>query len=154
MIVRTAINQEDIEDLKPIVLQWKAECNGDGMGISLVPDRHYAGLASLIERENAALFLLLVEGVVVGYMGIEYFKSPLGDQRIANEHYWYVLEKFRGRGSLKLVDCARWWAKRQGCSHLIMNASTLASGLHDKVCRFYERIGMQKFETSYIKEIV
>ncbi len=149
------VRATEIEPIKPIALQWKAECNGETMGIHLEPDVYFSKLAELITRDDADLLLLLTNaGKVVGYMGVEIFFSPLGNQKIANEHNWYILEDHRGSGAMRMVRAIKEWAKEQGCSHLIMTASTLASDLHDKVCGFYESIGMKKFETSYIQEIL
>ncbi len=144
----------NIEPIKPIAMQWKAECNGETMGIHLEPDVYFRDLAKLPGRDDAELFLLLnANNEVVGYMGVEIFVSPLGNQKIANEHFWYILKDCRGPGTMRLVKAIKEWAKEHGCSHFVMNASTLASDLHDKVCSFYERIGMKKFETSFIQEI-
>lgn len=155
MRVLKATNKvEDIEKLKPVALQWKVTCNGKAMGIELVPETHFADLAGMIDRYDADLFLLINDkGRVIGYMGIVCFNSPLSNQRVAQEHYWYVIGENRGKGSMLLIRAAKEWAKEKGCSHIILNASTLASNLHDRLCQFYERIGFQKFETSYIKEI-
>ena len=49
-----------------------------------------------------------------------------------------------------MIDAAQAWARAHGCSHLLFNASRLASGLHDDVCRVYEHKGMKPFETTYI----
>lgn len=154
MNVVRATNSGDIEKLKPVALQWKEICNGRAMGIELVPQIHFADLTDLISKDDADLFLLTdVRYGVIGYMGVTCFDSPLGNQKIAQEHYWFVSEEHRGRGSLLLIRAVEKWAREKGCSHLIMTASTLASDMHDNVCRFYERIGLKKFETSYIEEI-
>lgn len=153
-MIKIATSIDDIEDLMPVALEWKKTCNGSQFGIDLLPVVHFADLASLVERDDADLFLLLNEkNKVIGYMGITSFNSPLGDQKIVQEHYWYVSGNNRGHGTMLLIRAAKEWAKEHGCSHIIFNASNLASGMHDKLCKFYERIGFKKFETSYIKEI-
>lgn len=144
---------EDIEALKSISYEWKGICNGKAFGIDLRPETHFRDLAKLIEGEDSELFLLLKKDRVVGYMGAICFDSPLGNQRIAQEHYWFASGDKRGRGTLLLFRAIKEWAKEKGCSHLIMNASCLASDLHDRLCKFYARIGFQKFETSFIKEL-
>jgi GNAT superfamily N-acetyltransferase len=144
----------DLKYVAPIAIQWKNLCNGISMGIDVRFDNFMADVEALIRDNDKDLLLLLEDtGEVVGYMGITTFDNPLGNQKIANEHYWYVSESHRGRGSLLLVSAARKWAKEKGCSHLIMTASTLASDLHDRVCNLYEHLGLKKFETSYICSI-
>lgn len=154
MKVVKATNLEDIERLKPVALQWKETCNGKRFGIELIPERHFSDLAGLIERDDADLFLLINDKEeVVGYMGITCFISPLGNQKIAQEHYWYVSGKSRGRGTMLLIRAVKKWAKEKDCTHFIMNASNLASNMHNRLCRFYERMNFKLFETAYIKEI-
>jgi len=145
---------EDIERLRPVALQWQENCNGKAMKIDLDLEVHLADLTSLVKRDDAELFILLRNNEPIGYMGVTCFKSPIGNQLIANEHFWYVLTEFRGYSTLLLIKKAHEWAKSKGCSHIIFNTSNLASDIHDKLCQFYERLGMKKFETSYIKEIV
>lgn len=142
---------EDIERLRPVALQWQKTCNGKDMKIDIDIETHLVDLASLIASDDADLFLLLKDNEPIGYMGVKCFKSPLGNQLIANEHYLYVSSKFRGFSTLQLIRQARKWAKEKGCSHIIFNASKLASDMHDKVCCFYKRIGMKRFETSFIE---
>lgn len=148
------MNLKLYEDLRYLAEQWKKETNGD-LGIIVNVDEHLRDLQRYIENPFIATVLLLVkEDKVVGYMGLAIFKSPLSNQVIANEHYWYVLPEFRkAKLTLKMFDEAKKWAKDKGCSHLLMNASNLASSLHDKICRLYERLGLKKFETSYIQSI-
>lgn len=143
---------EDIEGLKPLAFEWRDSCNAKDLDIDLDRETFFAGLADLIERDDADTFLLLNEkDTVVGYMGAICFPSPLGKQRICSEHYWFVSGKNRGRGTLLLLRAVENWAKEKGCNKFIMTASCLASNMHDRLCKFYERIGFQKFETSYIK---
>jgi hypothetical protein len=78
--------------------------------------------------------------------------SPLGLQKIANEHYWFVSERHLGHGLTLLREAER-FARDQGCSHFILNASIMASGDHEKVERICEILEFKPFEKSFIKEI-
>ena len=57
MRVIKAHNQDDIERLKPVALEWKETCNGETLGINLAPETYYADLANLLHKPNAALFI-------------------------------------------------------------------------------------------------
>lgn len=150
MKVRKAQNKQDIEKLKPVALQWKETCNGIGFGIELVPEKHFSDLADLIERDDADLFLLIDDEKVVGYLGVTIFSSPLGNQKIANEHFFYILPQYRGMSSVRMIKTAQKWAKDRNCSHLILNASRMASSLYERACGLYERLNFREFERSYI----
>ncbi len=141
-----------IAGLAALMASWQDEYNGDAFGIVSDVFVFAGSLKKLIDDEDCVLLALLDDDKVVGIFGIVVFSSPLNDNKMANEHFWYVIPKYRGRG-IKLIHAAFDWAKQHKCSHIILNASCLAGNLHDKVCSIYERLGMKKFETSYIKEI-
>jgi len=152
-VIAATNSVDDIEALKLLAFEWMDEWNGKAFGIDLRLETHLQDLTRLIENEDSELFLLIKMDRVIGYMGCTCFDSPLGNQKICQEHYWFVSGKNRGRGALLLLRAVKKWAKDKNCSHLIMNCSNLASDLHDRLCRFYEKIGYMKFETSYIKEL-
>ena len=144
---------DDIETLRPIAESWQEEVRANEFGILTDVNKHLFELRSLVDNNNSDLIILYDEDEPVGYIGLRYFDSPTGNQRIAEEHYLYVIPEKRGLTSMRLIKNAKTLAKLKGCSHLILNASNLASELHDKVCRVYEKLGMKLFETSYIYEV-
>lgn len=152
MRVRRVQNPSDILRLAPVFQSWRSTCNNID-GLSLDYHTHIKDLMAMVVEEDSDLYVLEDDTGVYGYMGLKTFNSPLGNQRIASEHYWYVVPEKRGVSALRFIPLARKWAREKGCSHLIMTASTLAGDLHDKVCKMYERFDMEKFETSYIKRV-
>lgn len=153
--MKVIICKGNIEQLRPLAEQWFSECNASAFGLKAEIDRHLSDMYRLAVYTAGAELLLLINDKeeIVGYMGLITFKSPISDQLIANEKNYYVRPESRGNGGLRLLIEARKWAKMKGCSHLIMNASNLASDMHDKVCELYRKMGMRKFETSYISEV-
>lgn len=149
------VRAKTVDSMMYVAMEWKDQCNAGDFGIGIDPVHYARQLGRLIERDDAELFLLTdTDHAIVGYMGVVIFTSPLDNTKIASEHHFYILRDHRGGiGSMRLVKAVREWARERGCTHLIMNASTLAGDLHDKVCRFYESMGMKLFETSYIQEI-
>ena len=143
-----------LEDLRSLGDCWKSEGNGDAMGIEIDIDIFLAGIGEMMLRSCDRVFVARDDDAYIGLLGIQTFMSPMGRQRIANEHYWYVLPEYRGSAGIRLIQAARKWVKDQKCSHFILNASWLSSGLHDRVCNLCERMGMQKLETSYIERIL
>ena len=151
--VKVQIFQGSTEAFRPVDEQWSLEIQNNAFGIKADIDRHLADLQSLVDSESSDLLVLTEGDKIVGYMGMITFVSPTSDQLISNEHFWYVVPAHRSFGSMKLLRAAIDWARTKGCSHVIFNASYMASGLHDKVCHFYETMGMKRFETSFIREI-
>jgi len=139
----------DLSELQEVISSWLKEVNARVMGIELDEEVYLSDFQRLIDGDDSDL-LVLERDKIIGFMGLTIFNSPLGRQRICNEHYWYVLPEYRGMASLRFIKAAQQWAREKGCSHLMMNASAMASDMHDKVCKLYELFGMKKFETTYI----
>ena len=145
--------QGNIELLRPAAEKWRAECNSKTMGIDIDIETHLADLRRLVSQDNSDLLVCRDGDAVIGYMGLIVIDSPVGPQKMANEHYWYVVPERRGTLGLRFLKAAELWAQINQCSHLLMNASHLASNLHDRVCKLYEQFGMEPFETTYIKRV-
>ena len=136
--------------LIPVLKHWEKEYNADNFGIKgdiLVALQH---LSEMIANIDCEVFMLIEKDDPVGFIGVTMFQSPISVDKMASEHLWYVIPAYRGWGGLRLLKVAKAWAKAQGCSHFVGNASMLASGLHDQVCELYEAMKMKKFETAYI----
>lgn len=145
---------DDIETLRPIAESWQKNVRANEFGI-IADDigKFLTELGIMAVKDDADLIVLYDGKTPVGYIGLQYFDSPLGNQRMANEHYFYVIPEKRGLTSIRLIKNAKNLAKLKGCSHIILNASNLASDMHEKICSFYEKSGMNLFETSYICEV-
>lgn len=144
---------QDVSVLAPLAQAWLMEVNGD-FGIDIDVAAHLKDLQDFVNGEQSDVLGLETEsGAIAGYMGVHWFFNHMGRGKFASEHYWYVHPDHRGVGSMRLMNAAMNWAKDKGCSHFLATASELASGLHDKVCRLYEKMGMKRFETTYICEV-
>ena len=150
MKTKTAKTQGDLKELTPIAERWIEEADFERFGLDRNLMAGMKDLGGLITGQHTDLIMLIEGDKTVGFIGVKSFMSPLGDNLISEEHYFYVLPKHRGRGGLILIDAVKEWAKQNMCTHLILNASCLASGQHDRICELYERMGMIKFETSYV----
>ena len=154
MNIKIAKTVKQIESIRPLAVEWTEMCSCDQFGLEVDVSIFLAGLMDLVDGDDSDLLLLIDEENIVGILGLTKFQSPFGKEQVANEHYMFIKKGHSVSGSKRLIDAAQKWAKSKGCSHLIMNASNAASDLHDKVCGLYERIGLIKFETSYIQEII
>ena len=136
---------DNIETLRPIVESWQKNVMTNEFGI-IADDvnKYLAELHSIAFGQSSDLLVLYDRDEPVGYFGLRYFSSPLGEQVMANESFYYVLPEKRSISSLKLIKSAKMLAKMKGCSHLILNASNLASDSHEKLCRVYEKMNFQK----------
>jgi hypothetical protein len=151
--MRVELYKGNILDIAEIAYEWRAACNANDFGIYIDDVTYFKDLERLIESDTCALLVLYNDTKPVGYIGIVIINSPLDNSLMAIEHYWYVMKEYRGFSSIKLLKAAQCWAKQQGCSHIIFNASNAASDSHDDICKLYELLHMKKFETSYIYKL-
>ena len=143
----------DSEKLFTVVNRWYDEAQKSKFGLNVDLVTALFDIDQLISLPDTDVLVLVDEDVFIGFMGMGSSFSKVGNQRVAEERYYYVIPEKRGISSLRLVKASENWAKEKECTHFIIYASNLASKLHDRICKLYERLGMQLFETSYIKEL-
>ena len=132
---------------------WEREHNGQDFGIKTDINVFLSEIARLVNDGLSDVLVMHDKEKIVGLLGITAFQNPIGRGLIASEHFWYVLPDYRGLTSVRMVKAAENWAKNRGCTHLIMNASLLASPLYHRVIELYKVFGMREFETSFIKKL-
>ena len=142
----------DIEVFRPLGELWMQQHNGDEFGIDITVEDVMADAKEVLASGAGVVIGAKDDDEWVGFMLVFTTECFLGLQMIAVEKYWFAKPNALKAAPLMLIK-ARAWAREEGCSHLIMSASNLASNKHDKVCRFYERKGLRLFETSYICEV-
>ncbi len=143
---------QDVALLHPLLRHWEKICHGDAFGLEVTVAGVEQDLQARLDLGNGTL-LLAWDGIeLVGFFAVSAVKSPLSGQQIAVETFWFALPNKKMAGPA-LFRAAQQWAKVHGCTHLIVSASRLASGLHDKVCSFCEKVGMKPFETAFICEV-
>ena len=148
----------DVERIREIAGRWLSGCNAQKLGFAISIDRALEDLREWVDTMPGDI-LLAYEPVsdydppeLVGFFALFVCDSYLGPDKVALEKYWYA-EPNHTRAGVALFRAAMEWSKEHGCSHLIASASGIASDLHDKVCRFFERQGMTLFETAYIAKV-
>lgn len=140
----------DAEVLRPLLAEWEKEHHGDAFGLDMDMQTYIDDMNKWV-AELGGVILTAAKERLVGFLTLVIVPSEFGKQMWALEKGWYSLP--RERAGLGLYREAEKWAKEKGCSHLLMTAAHNASALHDKVCRFYARMNMKPFQTTYIKEI-
>lgn len=141
------------EELRPLAESWRREYNPEKFGLKGDIEVFLADVQNLIGGEKSDVLVLRDKEKIVGFMGLTCFKSPIGNELIVNEHFWFVDNNYRGIASVRMLKAAEEWGRKRGCSHLMVNASNLASDIYSRICSLYERLGFDKFESSYLKEI-
>lgn len=98
-------------------------------------------------------------GVIIGSFDGETITGALGavmapdlnnDQLLATECFWFVFPQYRGHGIRLLTEFER-WAKAAGARRAAM--VHLQRLQPESLGALYERMGYEKIETNYLKEL-
>ena len=144
---------QDVEILRPILAYRQAHSTAAEFGIETSMEQGLADLARAQELFAGAIFVCYDGPEAVGCLVVNAAPNFFGPQQIAVVKYWYAMPNTVTAGP-SLMKAAFQWAKEQGCSHLLSNATEFfAVPKSDKVAHFYERIGMKLLERVYIAEV-
>lgn len=143
----------DVEIVRPILAYRESHSTAPAFGIETSMAMGLADLAAAAKLFPQAIFVCYDGPDAVGCIVVNAAPNFYGPQTIAVVKYWYAMPNTVTAGPT-LMKAAFRWAKRQGCSHLLSNATELfAAPNSDKVARFYEQIGMKLLERVYIGEV-
>lgn len=82
----------------------------------------------------------------IGLLITPLFFAP--ETQVCNELFWWVDPDHRGCG-LDLVEAAERWARRSGADIIAMSSIVAMEG--DRIARLYERRGLTRAETTFMK---
>jgi len=151
--IETWTSPDRVDSLVPLYEAWKEDQRGGIFGISMQMDSYINDIKKCLESMESCIIVALDENEPVGLIMMITIKSEFSDDQVWGvEKGWYVKPRYRSVGGL-LIQKAKFWCIDKKCSHMVMSASNLASDMYEKVCRFYTRMGMALFETSFIMEI-
>lgn len=146
------VESVDVGDVLHLWDEWLGIARGSEFGVELDPDVLKTNMIQMIDTGGVLLLAIDDDDKTVGFFAVSPIQSAFSRQMIAAETMWYASENKKHVG-VKLLAAAIEWAKLNGCDHLMLAASRLASGMHDAVCKFCEKIGAKQFETVYLLEI-
>lgn len=130
-----AMGERFIGDVYPAALTF----NGDALAALSKQLIDGVGVVFVAEHAN---------GDVLGMIALIAVAHPMSGEMVATELVWWIDPEARGgRAALALLAEAEEWAKLQGATRLQMIAP------NDKVCRFYERLGFEKVEVAYMRNL-
>lgn len=99
---------------------------------------------------NAKIFGLKIDNQIVGGICIVFSNSMIDEVLECSELFWYVDEKYRGKG-IGLLLHAEKYAKERGAKRMTM--VYLVNSMPQKLEKLYTRMGFRELERSYIKEL-
>ncbi len=104
--------------------------------------------ASLIDGAGVVFVAEQSPSEVIGMIALLVVDHPMSHELVATELVWWMDPDYRGgRAALALLHEAETWAKLQGAKRLQMIAPS------EKVCRFYEKLGFERVEVAYMRNL-
>ncbi len=136
--------QDDVQALIECSRNFHAECPEQ---YTYEEDRVENMLSACIDNPDRVIFVIDVDGLVVGgIIGILTEMWMSGDI-IATELAWFVNKEYRGREALKLLRTYEDWAESRGADLIVVADINGVTNL----APLYERRGYTKTETTYSK---
>lgn len=143
----------DFERLRPLMVEWIAECNPDGLRFDPDPDILVETFSRMGALPNAATFVLLRAGEPIGVLGlVQHNWGACKTPNFAQENMWYVSRRYAAYAS-KLVDAAKRWAREQGCDYLMFSTNRLAAERADTGGEFLAAMGFRPLYGLHLMEV-
>jgi GNAT superfamily N-acetyltransferase len=104
----------------------------------------------LIHSGVGEIFALKQNDKIIGAIGFIIYPSLEDGVSTCSEAFWYVDEKYRGKGLSLLLKLQK-YAKSKGAKRLLM--IHLENSMPDKLKKLYIRLGFKQIESIYMKEL-
>jgi L-amino acid N-acyltransferase len=105
-------------------------------------------MARMMESDSCALFVVDLDGAVVGMLGVMVFVQPFSGELVASELFWWLDPQHRGNG-VWMLRRAEKWAQSKGAARMTM----MAPVDKPRVCEIYEAIGYRAVETVFSRNL-
>jgi RimJ/RimL family protein N-acetyltransferase len=144
---------EDFERMRPLMEEWIAESNPDGLKFDPEAERLIDTFAKLASLPNCTTLVMLKDGLVIGCVGlIRHGWGACKTENFATENLWYVGRKYAGHAR-ELVTAAKKWAFENDCDYLIFSANRLSCERAERGDEFLSSIGFRPLYGLHIAEV-
>ena len=147
----TEVRQATTDDAKEIfklILEMHAET--DFSNFVFCPEKAFAGLFRWIDKPDAAMFVAVTDGRVVGILACEVMPLWFSNDRCMVEQLLFVTQQSRGtRAAYRLVEAFIEWTKAD-VQHIKMGVAT---GVGASAERLYQKFGLHCVGGNFIKHI-
>ncbi len=116
--------------------------------VAFDPNRLALLLEFHLQNQKSGQWVLVTpDDVVFGFLGLVMFERPLSGEVVADEYWWYVDPKVRGRHGIRLVDVGEQWAKERGAVAIQIGV------IRAKLQPLMERLGYHLGSLNFTKEL-
>lgn len=102
---------------------------------------------SLIDADNATVFVAERDGALVGMFGAVVAPNAISGEPMATEMFWWVAPAARGTVGVHLLKAAEEWARAAGARRLQLGAPTA------EAAQLYKRLNYNVVEIVFQKEL-
>lgn len=153
MIETRKATPEDIANLRPLMEEWIAECNPDGMRFDPHPERLLRSFRDMAAHPGGTAIVMLKNGALIGCIGlVKHGWGACLTENFASENLWYVKRSEAGYART-LVAAAKAWAAENGCDYLLMSANRLSTARAEKGDEFLAVSGFRPLYQLHICEV-
>ena len=142
------LTTEEVPLLLPAAHAFYEEAKLPG---SVVDDVFVASWVNLIKSGSGVVFAELLDGKVIGTLGVIVYNDLCDGAKVAVEAFWYVMPGNRGMIGSALYGEFELWARTNSVKRMAM---IRLEGLNDRAMHeFYVKKGYRILETMYVKEL-
>jgi len=144
---------EDFERFRPLMEEWIAECNPDGLKFDPVPEKLIDSFLAMSAMPNGTTLVMLKNGTPIGCLGLlRHGWGASKTENFATENLWYVSKKYAGYARF-LISAAKKWAAENGCDYLTFSTNRLSSARSEHGEEFLAAIGFRPLYGLHIVEV-
>lgn len=151
--VRELSKEEGVVRLRPIITAFGREsglCEQFGLPVDFTHFKQF--LEVVMANDIGGAFIAEQHGRIIGTLVYSVTAHPFTGVKSASEIAWYVYPDFRHTSAgVRLYRSFEKCMKEQGVKLLMM--IYLENSMPDRLRRFYEKIGFEKVETNYVKQL-
>lgn len=138
------LQPEEFEIILPLLLKFHEESGLKMENPTLDVIAHFVSIGM------GVVFVYVKDEKIIGTLGAMVAPNLFSpSEQHAQELFWYVDKKSRGRAGLALLDAFEKWAKERGAKRVFMASLRKFESLQ----KLFTRRGYTEMETQFIKEI-
>jgi len=142
---------DDVQALRPLLLEWIAECNPDGLRFDPDPDTLMASFEQMRTHPNGTTLVMVDGAELVGCLGlIRHNWGACRSSNFVSENLWYVKKSHAGHAST-LVNAAKRWTGNG--NYLIFSTNRLSTVRSGKGDSFLAALEFKPLYQLHIAEV-
>lgn len=138
--------ENDIPEMLPLYDEWADENH-----VPLPPKAAGNDIREMLQ--TGRVFLMTINGSIIGFMGAYISTLFWNGEKVAHEHYIFMKKEYRNGCGEMLIKAFEKWAKFMGCKTLIITPNSFGTKRFRAVARRLESVGYHLHGMAMSKDV-